>query len=182
MTPTRLLPVLLLPALALLPLPAPAQQAASAPAPAPAPAAGPGEATARIKASPKVYDEKADAWKDLAAAVTEAKASKKRVLVTFGANWCSWCRSLDALFHDDPKVKAALEKGYVPVKVDVGRMTKNLDVASGYGVDLKKTGLPCLVVVGADGKAVKVQETGALEEGKGHSPSKVIAFLEANAR
>ena len=102
--------------------------------------------------------------------------------MTFGANWCGWCRSLDALFHRDPEVRAALERGYVPVKVDVGRVNKNLDIAAGYGADLKKTGLPLLVVVGPDGKAVKVQETSVLEQGKGHSPGKVIAFLDANAR
>ena len=126
------------------------------------------------------YDEAADAKAVVAAAVAQAKKEKKRVLVTLGANWCGWCRSLDRTFTKDEKVSAAIAKSYVPVKVDVGRMTKNLDLAATWGADPKK-GVPLLVVLDATGKAVKVQDTEALEAGKGHDPAKVIAFLEENA-
>ena len=137
---------------------------------------------ARAAAPPaeKPYDEAADAKKAVAAAVAKASREKKRVLVTLGANWCGWCRALDRLFAKDEKVAAELARGYVPVKVDVGRMTKNLDLAAAWGADPKK-GVPLLVVLDGKGKAVKVQETGALEAGKGHDPAKVIAFLKEHA-
>jgi thiol:disulfide interchange protein len=133
--------------------------------------------------SPKVvkpFDSDADANADVAAAVAKAKKEKKRVLVTLGANWCGWCRSLDRTFTKDEKVSAAIAKSYVPVKVDVGRMTKNLDLAATWGADPKK-GVPLIVVLDAKGKAVKVQDTEPLEAGKGHDPAKVISFLEENA-
>ncbi len=51
---------------------------------APRPAATPAPtATPR----PPVYDEAADAKKEVAAAVAKARAEKKRVLVTLGGNW-----------------------------------------------------------------------------------------------
>ena len=144
---------------------------------APSPAATPAPtATPR----PPVYDEAADAKKEVAAAVAKARAEKKRVLVTLGGNWCGWCRALDELFRTDEKVSAELARAYVPVKVDVGRMTKNLDLAASWGADPKK-GVPLLVVLDGKGKAVKVQETGSLEAGKGHDPAKVLAFLKSNA-
>ncbi|HPA50181.1 MAG TPA: thioredoxin family protein [Thermoanaerobaculia bacterium] len=175
--------------LALLPLAAAllAQPAPAQPGPGVAGAAqkqpGPGIAEApavRRPPSPPVYDEAADAKADVAAAVAKAKKEKKRVLVTLGANWCGWCRTLDRLFTKDEAVSAALAASYIPVKVDVGRMTKNLELAKGWGAD-PKTGVPLLVVLDGTGKAVKVQETGSLESGKRHDPEKVIAFLKANA-
>ncbi len=135
---------------------------------------------AEVKPTPvPVYDEAADAKADVAAAVAKAKKGKKRVLVTLGANWCGWCRSLDRTFTKDEKVAAAIAKSFVPVKVDVGRMKKNLDLAASWGADAKK-GIPLLVVLDGDGKAVKVQDTGSLEAGKGHDPEKILAFLAAN--
>ena len=148
--------------------------------PAPAPVATPAPAPAAKPATPPVYDEAADAKADVAAAVARAKKEKKRVLVTLGGNWCGWCRALDRTFTQDGKVAAELAKAFVPVKVDVGRMTKNLDLAASWGADPKK-GVPLLVVLDGKGKAVKVQETDVLEEGKGHDPEKVVAFLKANA-
>ena len=181
---------------------APAAQekpAAAAPQGAPAPGPGvagdassgtssarpvPGGAVPVFSAKPAVsrpYDEAADAKADVAAAVAKAKKEQKRVLVTLGANWCSWCRALDATFTKDEKVAAAIAKSYVPVKVDVGRMTKNLDLAATWGADPKKKGVPLLVVLDGKGKAVTVQDTESLEAGKGHDPAKVLAFLGENA-
>lgn len=140
---------------------------------------GPGVAAAPAEAKPpaeKLYDEAADAKADVAAAVAKAKKEKKRVLVTLGANWCGWCRALERTFTKDEKVAAALSKSYVPVKVDVGKMTKNLDLAATWGADPKK-GVPLLVVLDGKGRAVTVKDTESLEAGKGHDPEKVIAFL-----
>jgi thiol:disulfide interchange protein len=134
-----------------------------------------------VKPTPvPVYDEAADAKADVAAAVAKAKKEKKRVLVTLGANWCGWCRALDRTFTKDEKVAAALAKSFVSVKVDVGRMKKNLDLAASWGADPKK-GVPLLVVLDGNGKTVTLQDTGSLEAGKGHDPEKILAFLAANS-
>lgn len=155
-----------------------------APAPAVPPSQpGPGVAAGPAptkSTTPPVYDEDADAKTDVVVAVAKAKKEKKRVLVTLGANWCGWCRALDRTFTQDEKVAAAIAKSYVPLKVDVGRMNRNLDLTASWGVDVKK-GVPLLVVLDGKGKVVKVQDTAALEAGKGHDPEKILAFLAANA-
>mgnify|MGYP001549810212 CR=1 FL=1 len=102
------------------------------------------------------------------------------VLVMFGANWCVWCHRLHATFAGDARVAAALKAGYEVVLIDVNTRhgdKRNADVDARYGHPTKE-GLPVLVVLDAAGKQLTTQETGALEEGAGHSPAKVVAFLE----
>ncbi|MBL8150630.1 MAG: thioredoxin family protein, partial [Blastocatellia bacterium] len=55
---------------------------------------------------------------------------------------------------------------------------KNLDIASKYGVDLKKLGVPTIVILDKKGSVLKVQNTGELEEGQKHSPTKVLELLK----
>ena len=125
------------------------------------------------------YDEDADAQAQIDAAVASAADDGKRVLLVFGANWCPWCRRLDWVFQNQPDVSAALEAGYHLVHVDVGprESSTNRAVAARYG-DPISNGLPCLVVLDADGGVAHVQETGSLEDGDHHDPALVTAFLE----
>ena len=44
-------------------------------------------ACARTQPSAPIYDEKADAHHDIAAAITTAEASKQNIVLIFGANW-----------------------------------------------------------------------------------------------
>lgn len=48
----------------------------------------------------------------LNAALTEAKAQQKAVLVHFGASWCTWCRHLDAML-EDPELGRLFHDNYV---------------------------------------------------------------------
>ena len=128
---------------------------------------------------PPVYDEKADARADLAAALARAKAHNKRVLVQWGANWCGWCLKLHALCGSDAKIRRKLLYEYEVVRVDVGRFDRNVDLAEELGADFKGNGVPFLTVLDADGKPLAQQETGALEvpgEPR-HDPARVLAFL-----
>ncbi len=129
-------------------------------------------------ANAAIYDENADAKKDIAAAMARAKKDNKRVLLMFGGNWCGWCRKLHGLFGSDPDVSRALLYEYELVMVDIGRWDKNQDVAKEYGAP-KSAGVPFLIVLDYDGRVLARQETGVLEEGDGHSPEKVLTFLNA---
>ncbi|MBE2212607.1 MAG: thioredoxin family protein [Opitutaceae bacterium] len=122
-----------------------------------------------------IYDEKADASAEIAAALATAKAADKRVLLQFGANWCPWCHKLHQLFRTDTSIAAELERSYVVVLVDVNK-GHNKDVDLRYGEPTKQ-GLPVLVVLDAAGAPLTTQETGALEDGPAHDPQKVLAFL-----
>lgn len=140
---------------------------------------------------PKIYDESADAKQMIATALARAKKENRRVLVQWGGNWCPWCIRLHELFKSDAKIARVLMYEYDVVYIDAGQPAdKNIDLAKGYGADLKQYGFPFLTVLDADGKAVANQETEALEvknaAGKsagvkeGHDPKAVLKFLEAN--
>ena len=59
------------------------------------------------------------------------------------------------------------------VLVDIGRWDKNMDLASGYGADLKRHGVPFLTILDARGDVVANQETASLETSQGDSQQRV---------
>jgi thiol-disulfide isomerase/thioredoxin len=126
-------------------------------------------------ARPAIYDEKADGSKQIADALAMAKKENKRVLLQFGANWCGWCHKLHKLFEANAQIAARLKESYVVVLVDVNK-GHNDEINQRYG-NPTRFGLPVIVVLDADGKALITQDTGKLEEGDHHSPAKVLAFL-----
>ena len=130
-------------------------------------------------AKPKdIYDTKADANVEIAAALAEARRDNRRVLLMFGGNWCGWCHKLHGVFKENGEIAKTLLYEYRLVLVDIGRRDKHLDVAGRYGANLKKNGVPFLTVLDGDGKVLVNQETGSLEAGPGHDPAKVAAFLD----
>lgn len=135
-----------------------------------------------------VYDEKADAKKQIADALAVAKRENQRVLIQWGGNWCTWCIALHHLYETDRAVSNKLMYEYQVVYVDIGKSDKNMDLAKAYGADLQKSGVPFLTVLDAEGKALANQETESLEatavEGQekkvAHDPKKVMDFLTKN--
>src|SRR5258708_1402284 len=124
---------------------------------------------------PDIYDETADANKQIADAVAQAKKENKRVLLQFGANWCGWCHKLHKLFDTDKAVGDKLKAGYVVALIDVNK-GHNKDLITKY--EAQKMGLPFIVILGSDGQHLTTKNSGELEEGDHHSPQKVIAFLD----
>lgn len=127
--------------------------------------------------SADIFDSAADAKAQIATALEAAQREHQRVLLLLGGNWCTWCHRLHTLFKENKDVARLLKSEYQLVPVDVGRFDKNTDIVSGYGLELKKTGVPFLVVLDSDGKVLAKQETGSLEKGQAHDPDKVLAFL-----
>ena len=124
---------------------------------------------------PAIYDEQADGAKQIAEALAVAKKENKRVLLQFGANWCGWCHRLHKLFQTDEKIAGKLQEAFVVVLVDVNK-GHNSAINERYE-NPTRYGLPVIVVLDADGKALVTQDTGKLEEGDHHDPAKVLAFL-----
>lgn len=124
------------------------------------------------------YDDAADAEREIDQALARARARDKRVLVVFGANWCSWCRRLEHVLQSHPAVSRALTDGFEVVHVSTGarRSGKNAAINARYG-DPIQHGLPVFVVLDGTGEIVMTQETGSLEVDDRHDPEKVLAFL-----
>lgn len=127
-----------------------------------------------------IYDVHADAKADIATALAAAKAEHKWVIVDFGANWCIWCHRLHDTFENNPEVSKALRKNYIVVMVDVNTRNgtkRNSETVSQMG-DPTAHGIPVLVLLDWNGKQLTTKDTGELEDGPGHSPAKILAFLD----
>jgi thioredoxin 1 len=123
------------------------------------------------------YPPVTQAASDIQAALKEAAASKKRVLLDFGGNWCPDCRVLDINFHK-PETAALLKESFVLVHVNVGDkgITDNFKIAERYGVPLKK-GVPAIAVLESDGRVIYSQKNGEFASMRTEDPRSVNDFL-----
>ncbi|WP_456405201.1 thioredoxin family protein [Thiolapillus sp.] len=81
-------------------------------------------------------------WSD--AAFAQAKEGDKLVLVDLSAEWCAYCKKMDATTWRDPKVLAAIDKDYIPVKIVD---EQDPELAARY----RQYGRPAVVILDADG-------------------------------
>ena len=126
--------------------------------------------------SQSIFDEKADAHQQIAAAISQASKTGKNVILDFGANWCGDCHFLEEQMQK-PELAALIAKSFVLVNVDVGRFDKNLDLAQKYQIPLKK-GIPALAVLDARGNLLYAQDQGQFEDARRMSYEAIKAFFE----
>ncbi|QNI37871.1 thioredoxin family protein [Edaphobacter albus] len=122
-----------------------------------------------------LYSSTADPKADIAAALKQAKAEKKRVILDFGGDWCGDCQVLDIYMHESPNTEL-IAKHFVVVHIDIGRMDHNVDVADKYKVPIKK-GVPALAVLDANGRLLYSQQNKEFENMENMKSSDVTAFL-----
>lgn len=109
-----------------------------------------------------------------------ASRENKRVAVIFGASWCSDSRALDAaLVH--PLVEPIVNRGFVVLKVDVGRRDRNLDLMAEYGMDVWK-GIPAVAILEPDGTLVAAQREGEFRNARSTTPLEVVSFFHPHLR
>jgi thioredoxin 1 len=133
--------------------------------------------------SPEVYgngfNRHQHAKAELASALVRAAADKRPIVLDFGADWCPNCTVVENAFHTN-RVRTVLSKFHV-VTVDVGRLNRNLDVARRYGLNVKATGIPALVVLSPAGKRTAEIDGGAFPNEPGIPPQALIAFLKRHS-
>jgi thiol-disulfide isomerase/thioredoxin len=95
---------------------------------------------------PYPYDEAANADRVVATARAKAKAQRKTLIIDLGGNWCGDCRILAAT-AERPELKTFIDRHFVMVTVDVGRMDKNLQIPARYGITQRLEGVPALLVI-----------------------------------
>lgn len=142
---------------------------------APAPARVQGQ-MAPPSAHKHLYSDAADPNADIAAALKQARAEHKRVILDFGGDWCGDCQVLDIYFHQQPNLDL-LEKNFVLVHVWIGHMDRNVEVAAKYGVPINR-GVPALSVLDAQGKVLFAQSTGDFANMRGMNVQSVTDFLD----
>ena len=133
--------------------------------------------SAQQKDSVKIYNPSADAKAEIKEMVKKAAADHKNVLLQIGGNWCIWCIRFNNLVTSDADLSAYLHNNYEVLHVNYSPENKNLDVLASLG-NPQRFGFPVFVVLDSKGKVLHIQDSGLLEEGKGHSKAKVMEFLK----
>lgn len=121
------------------------------------------------------FDPARNAALDVQQAALEAQHSNRRILLDVGGNWCIWCRKLDTFFEENKDVKQFMDDHFVVVKINYSKENKNEAFLSQFP---KIPGYPHFFVLNPEGKLLHSQDTGQLEEGKGHDHDKVLSFLK----
>lgn len=104
----------------------------------------------------------------------------KRVAVVFGADWCPDCRALEAVLAH-PLVEPVVDRGFVIVRVDVGRRDRNLDLLAEYGMDAWK-GIPAVAILEPDGTLVAAQREGEFRNARSLTPLEVVSYFHPHLR
>ncbi len=125
------------------------------------------------------YNEAADAKLDIQQALVQAAQAKVPVLVVFGANWCGDCKVLDIAMKTGASAPL-IAKDFRVVKVDVGRMNKNVDIADGYGVPLKK-GIPAIAIVSSKNEVMFATRGGELADARKMGDTGIHDYLKLAA-
>ena len=126
---------------------------------------------------PFPFDASADATANVDAAIAKAKSSGRLVLIELGANWCVDCRILHGVMNL-PEVSEFVERNYVPVTVDIGRLNRNLDVPKRFGLMKRPTEVPVILVVDPQtGKLVNRDDVKGLVDARLSTPQALADWL-----
>ena len=126
---------------------------------------------------PYPYDEHADAMRDVAAAKARAAAEGKLLLIDLGGNWCPDCRILAGTM-DLPQLQAFVAAHYVTVMVDVGRLSRNLQILAHYGMRDRLIGVPAVLIVDPrTDRLIDAGHTFALADARSMNPQALADWL-----
>ena len=124
----------------------------------------------------KLYTPTANAEKDIAAAVSEAKASGKNVLVQIGGNWCIWCMRFNDFVTKDAQLDSMTKASYVVYHMNYSEENKNEKLLAKYKYP-QRFGFPVFLVLNSKGELLHTQNTSYLESGKSYDKRNVMGFL-----
>ncbi len=131
----------------------------------------------------QIYDMSADGEVALAAALAEAAAADKRVLLSLGANWCSDSQNTYDLLQNDPTIRDLVEKHYILTMVDANRRVgyqRNPTIIDRYQVPLDR-GIPILLVLAPNGDLLTPDASTWPEDSDHKHPERIRTYLENSA-
>jgi len=121
-----------------------------------------------------LYDPEADPAEQLAAAIEEATASGRRIILEVGGNWCIWCHHLHDFMADHDGIRKLWDESFVTVNVNVSPENRNETFLGAYP---EIPGYPHLFVLAPDGTLLHSQNTGDLERGESYSRASMLDFI-----
>ncbi len=127
--------------------------------------------------TPKIYDEKVDAMKQIQTAIAEAQTEGKYVFCQVGGNWCPWCIRFASFVENDTIIKPLMDSNFVYIHVNWSRDNKNPEAMKFLG-NPGRFGFPVFVIIDEKGKPIHIQNSAYLEQDKGYSTTKVKEFLQ----
>lgn len=136
-----------------------------------------GNVQAQSKDTAHLYNTTADAEKDIAAAVKQAKAEHKNVILQGGGNWCIWCKRFSLAVANDPQLDSIVKADFVFYHLNYSEENKNEKLFAKYGYP-QRFGFPVFIVLDDKGNRIHTQNSEYLEEGKGYSKQKIAEFFE----
>ncbi|WP_052443214.1 thioredoxin family protein [Streptacidiphilus neutrinimicus] len=133
---------------------------------------------------PTDYAPGVDASAAVAGALAQSRRDGRPVLVEFGADWCVDCQALGRRVAD-PAVRLVLQRDYRLVTVDIGHYDRNGALAARW-IDLKRSGIPALVVLNPDGTVRATTQDGSFANARKLSSddvaSRLVAWLYPTSR
>ena len=125
----------------------------------------------------KLYDPSDDAKVEIAKAVKKAEIEGKHVFLQIGGNWCGWCILFDEKVNSNDTLRIFMANNYIVYHVNYSRENRNEDVLASLGFP-QRFGFPVFVILDSNGNRLHTQNSVYLEEGRGHSSSRILEFLK----
>lgn len=122
----------------------------------------------------RIYDPQRDAFKDAHAAIANARASQRRIIVEVGGNWCAWCHRLDKFIRSDAEIYQALHRHFVILKINVSDENKNRKFLSAFP---KPYGYPHMYVTESNGSIIYSKDTGEFLKNGRYAKENFLAFI-----
>ena len=126
----------------------------------------------------KLYNPKANAEKDIAAAIKKAKAEYKYVLIQAGGNWCSWCIEFARFTKADAQIDSVINASFIVYHLNYSKENENKLMF--FKLDYpQRFGYPTFIILDGNGKRIHTQNSEYLEDGKkSYNKNKVQSFLK----
>jgi thioredoxin-related protein len=124
-----------------------------------------------------LYNPSDNAAAEIAKAVKQAGTEGRHVFLQIGGNWCGWCRLFDEKVKSNDTLRTVMEENYIVYHVNYSPENRNEDVLASLGFP-QRFGFPVFVILDGQGNRLHTQNSAYLEEGRGHSTSKVLEFLK----
>jgi len=124
----------------------------------------------------KLYSPEANAKKEIAEAVKQAKESDKHVLIQVGGNWCIWCARFNDFVTNDKSLDSLMNANYVVYHLNYSKENKNQELLARYEFP-QRFGFPVFLILDEKGDLIHTQTSWYLEAGKSYDKEKVTAFF-----